>query len=60
MATREDDLSELATNVRMAIAKAQELKLHTSAYILSMVLVEVSEALKAVADNRQDDGRSNV
>jgi hypothetical protein len=60
MATREDDLSELATNVRTAIAKAQQLNLPTSAYILSMVLVEVSEALKAVADNRQDDGRSSV
>lgn len=60
MATREDDLSELATNVRTAIAKAQQLNLPTSAYILSMVLVEVSEALKAVAHNRQDDGRSSV
>jgi hypothetical protein len=60
MATREDDLSELATNVRTAIAKAQQLNLPTSAYILSMVLVEVSEALKAAADNRQDDGRSSV
>jgi hypothetical protein len=60
MATREDDLSELATNVRTAIAKAQQLNLPTSAYILSMVLAEVSEALKAVADNRQDDGRSSV
>jgi hypothetical protein len=60
MATREDDLSELETNVRTAIAKAQQLNLPTSAYILSMVLVEVSEALKAAADNRQDDGRSSV
>jgi hypothetical protein len=60
MATREDDLSELATNVRTAIAKAQQLNLPTSAYILSMVLVEVSEALKAATDNRQDDGRSSV
>jgi hypothetical protein len=60
MATREDDLSELATDIRMAIAKAQQLKLPTSVYILSMVLVEVSEALKAVADDRQDDGRSSV
>jgi len=60
MATREDDLSELATNVRTAIAKAQQLNLPTSAYILSIVLVEVSEALKAATDNRQDDGRSSV
>jgi hypothetical protein len=60
MATREDDLSELATNVRTAIAKAQQLNLPTSAYILSMVLVEVSEALKTATDNRQDDGRSSV
>lgn len=60
MATREDDLSELATNIRRAIAKAQQLKPPGSVHILSMVLVEVSEALKAVADNRHDDGRSSV
>jgi hypothetical protein len=51
--TREDDLNELAVNVSSAIAKARLLNLPTSAYILSMVLVEVSEALKAAAD--EDD-----
>jgi hypothetical protein len=56
MMTREDDLSELAANVSAAIEKARQLNLPTSAYILSMVLVEVSEALKAAADEEgQDD-----
>jgi hypothetical protein len=54
MVTREDDLNELAVNVSSAIAKARQLNLPTSAYILSMVLVEVSEALKAAADERKD------
>jgi len=56
MVTREDDLNELAVNVSSAIAKARYLNLPTSAYILSMVLVEVSEALQASADDREDDG----
>ena len=60
MATREDDLSELAADVRLAIAKARQLDLPTSAYILSMVLVEVSEALKADAYKQRDDGRDGV
>jgi hypothetical protein len=55
MATREDDLNELATNISAAIEKARQLKLPTSAYILSMVLVEVSEATKAAAEGREDD-----
>jgi hypothetical protein len=55
MATREDDLNELATNISAAIEKARQLKLSTSAYILSMVLVEVSEATKAAAENGEDD-----
>jgi hypothetical protein len=55
MVTREDDLNELAVNVSSAIAKARQLNLPTSAYILSMVLVEVSEALKASADDREED-----
>jgi hypothetical protein len=45
--TREDDLNELATNLQAAIAKARALNLPTSAYILSMALVEVSQALEA-------------
>jgi hypothetical protein len=55
MATREDELTELAIEVSAAIAKARQLNLPTSAYILSMALVEVSEALKASNDNRMDD-----
>ncbi len=55
MATREDELTELAIEVSAAIAKARQLNLPTSAYILSMALVEVSEALKASEDNRKDD-----
>jgi hypothetical protein len=47
MATREDDLNQLALDISTAIAKARQLNLPTSAYILSMVMVEVSDALKA-------------
>lgn len=47
MATREHELKELAGSLRVAIAKARELNLPTSAYVLSMALVEVSQALKA-------------
>ncbi len=54
MATREDELNELANCVSAAIAKAQQLKLPTSAYILSMVLLEVSEALKTAEDEQED------
>ena len=60
MASREDDLSELAAYVRSAMAKARQLDLPTSAYILSMVLVEVSDALKTDADKQGDDGRDSV
>jgi len=55
MVTREDDLNELATNLSTAIAKARQLKLPTSAYILSMALVEVLEATKAVSKSRKDE-----
>jgi hypothetical protein len=51
MTTLEDDLNELAVTVSKAIEKARQLKLPTSAYILSMVLVEVWEAAKAAEDN---------
>jgi hypothetical protein len=53
--TREDDLNELAISLSAAIEKARQLKLPTSAYILSMALVEVTEAAKATADNLGDD-----
>lgn len=55
MVTREDDLNELAESVSAAIEKARQLNLPTSVYILSMVMVEVSEALKASADEEEDD-----
>jgi hypothetical protein len=57
MVTREDDLKEMASNIKTAIEKARQLKLPTSAYILSMVLVEVSEAIKAAESDRTDDAR---
>lgn len=46
MATREDELEDLARSLKAAIAKARQLSLPTSAYILSMALVEVSRALE--------------
>ena len=55
MSTREDDLDELAQDISTAIEKARRLNLPTSAYILSMVLVEVSEALKAAEDDRKEE-----
>jgi hypothetical protein len=55
MASPENDLNELAITISTAIEKARQLKLPTSAYILSMVLVEVSEATKAREDNVTDD-----
>jgi hypothetical protein len=55
MVTREDELEELVLDIKTAIAKARQLNLPTSAYILSMVLVEVSEAMNAAAENWEDD-----
>ena len=55
MATRAEDLNELATGITTAIVKARQLDLPTSAYILSMVLVEVSEAINAAAEDRGND-----
>jgi hypothetical protein len=53
--TRENDLDELATLLSMAIAKARALELPTSAYILSMALLEVSQASKLTRGDGQDD-----
>jgi hypothetical protein len=53
--TREDDLKELATLLSTALTKARRLELPTSAYILSMALLEVSEALKLATGDEQDD-----
>ena len=55
MATRKDDLNELAQDISTAIAKARRLNLPTSAFILSMVMVEVSEALKAAAAEQEEE-----
>jgi hypothetical protein len=55
MATRDDDLNELAQDISTAIEKARQLNLSTSAYIRSMALVEKSEALKAAADEKQEE-----
>ena len=56
--TREDDLNELAQDISTEIEKARQLNLPTSAYILSMVLVEISEALKA--DEEEDQEADDV
>ncbi len=55
MTTREDDLNDLALEISAAIEKARQLNLPTSVYILSMVLVEVSGALKVAAREDEDD-----
>jgi hypothetical protein len=54
MANPESDLNELATTISTALEKARQLRLHTSAYILSMVLLEVSEATKAAEHKLAD------
>ena len=56
MESPENDFNELASIISVAIEKARQLNLHTSAYILSMVLVEVSEATKAASD----DDKGNI
>ena len=53
--TREDDLNELAADLQAAIAKARALNLPTSAYILSMALVEVSQAIEAAGPDGESD-----
>ncbi len=54
MGTREDELRELASSLQSAIAKARQLNLPTSAYILSMALVEVSQVLEGKSDDAKD------
>jgi hypothetical protein len=53
--TRENDLNELSTLLSTAIAQARRLDLPTSAYILSMALLEVSQALELAQGDEQDD-----
>jgi hypothetical protein len=55
MAIPEDDFNELVKIISAAIEKTRQLNMKTSAYILSMVLVEVREAAKARYDNPPDD-----
>jgi hypothetical protein len=50
--TRESDLSELAALLSTALEKARQLNLPTSAYILSMAMLEVSQVAKAGAENK--------
>ena len=58
MTTLENDLNELAVTISKAIEKARQLKLPTSAYILSMALAEVSKAAKA-APNKPNGGKTS-
>jgi hypothetical protein len=55
MMTRKDDLSEMATAILSAIEKARHLKLPTSAYILSMALLEVSQETDALESRPKKD-----
>jgi hypothetical protein len=55
MASLENDLDDLVATISVAIEKARLLNMHTSAYILSMVLLEVSEKAKAARDTPRKD-----
>jgi hypothetical protein len=55
MMTRADELSEMAATIVSTIEKARYLKLPTSAYILSMALLEVMEERDAIPPRRKDD-----
>jgi hypothetical protein len=55
MMTRADELSEMAQTIVSTIEKARYLKLPTSAYILSMALLEVMEERDAIPPRRKDD-----
>ena len=51
MASRKNDLDELADMISASIERARELDMQTTVYILSMALAEVSKTAKA-ATNR--------
>jgi hypothetical protein len=54
--TRANDLKQLAINIETAIEQTRRLNLPTSTYILSMVFLEVSQALKDTdAETKEDD-----
>jgi hypothetical protein len=55
MGAREDELKELAGVLQLAIAKSRQLNLPTSAYILSMALIEVSQVL----EGKSGDGKTS-
>jgi hypothetical protein len=57
MVTRKDDLKELVISLTAAITKARQLNLPTSAYILSMALLEVSQASSAAERDEEDSAR---
>ncbi|MGY3452983.1 hypothetical protein [Bradyrhizobium sp. USDA 4353] len=52
--TREEELKELASSLQAAIARARQLNLPTSAYILSLALVEVSQTIEAELRGQAD------
>ena len=58
MASPKNDLDELADTISAAIEKAHQLNMHTTAYILSMALAEVSKAAKA-ATNKPNGGKTS-
>ena len=57
MAASKNDLDELVAIISIAIEKARQLNMQTSAYILSMALAEVSKAAKAAADKPDGGGK---
>ena len=58
MAGPKNDLNELADMISAAVEKARQLNMHTSAYILSMALAEVSKAAKADS-NKPNGGKTS-
>jgi hypothetical protein len=57
MAISKNDLDELVAMISTAVEKARQLNMHTSAYILSMALAEVSKAAK-VAPDKPNGGKT--
>ncbi len=50
MASRKNDLDELADMISASIERARELDMQTTVYILSMALAEVSKTAKVAAN----------
>jgi hypothetical protein len=53
--SRDDDLSALANTIRSAIEKARHLQLPTSAYVLTMALIEVMQEKDAIEPRHEGD-----